>query len=107
MQVTNDASFPVIAFCFHSDVGYGNDVTIEPGESAEVQGPYIGQMDGGDCHVIVEGSITCHEKPDDENGFQVLPDQQLHLANGVKGVTVRHYSDEVERQVQEWRMANT
>ena len=105
MRVTNSTSFKIIAFCFDSGIGYGEDVTIKPGESAEVQGPYLGKMGGGGCHVIVEGSIICHEEPDDENSFQLLFGQPLHLAIGKKGVTVRHYLDEVEEQVKEWRTA--
>ncbi len=72
MKINNNTSFKIIAFCWHISHGYGDDVEIEPGESAEVNGPYIGEMGGGSCHVAIEGEISCHEKPDDEDGFQVL-----------------------------------
>ena len=97
MDITNSTSFEVIAFGWHTDRGYGDDVSIQPGETKEVNGPFIGEMGGGDCHILIEGEINCHEGPDDENGFQVLEGAQLSLAAGDKGITVRHHSE--DRQI--------
>lgn len=97
MKITNNASFPVVAFCWDINLGLGTDVTIEPGDTGEVQGPYLGEMGGGSCYLVVEGDIVCQEAPDDKNVFQVIPGKPLVLANSGRGVTVRHYSDKPER----------
>lgn len=93
MEVFNNTSFGLIAFCWHIEYGYGDDVEINPGESAHVRGPYLGEMGGGDCHILVSGKITCQETPDDDNGFLVAAGSQLNLRSGKVGVTVRHLSE--------------
>lgn len=103
MKVTNQASFPIIAFCFDENVGYGADTLIQPGQSEDVLGPYLGEMGGGSCRVHVPGEIICSEEPDSGNSFQVNQNNQLHLATGDKGVTVRHHLDDPEEQVLLWR----
>lgn len=92
MQVTNKTSYPLVAFGWHLQRGYGEDVTINPGETKEVLGPYLGEMDGP-CHVLVPGEISCQEGPDDGNGFQVTLGSQLNLKSDSVGVTVRHHSE--------------
>jgi len=71
---------------------------IAPGKSAEVNGPYLCDMDGGACHIHIGGEITCHEAPDDDKGFLVSKGNQLTLkedgATPAKGITVRHHSDD-------------
>lgn len=106
MKVTNNTSFAVIAFGYHTRRGYGDDVTIQPGEFADVSGPYVDEMDGGSCYIHLSGEITCHEGLDDDNGFQVIQGAPLCLSAEDRGVTVRHYLDEVEPYVAEWRLAN-
>lgn len=69
MKVTNKASFPVKAFGFHDKYGFGDDVYINPGESAEVKGPSLGETEGNLRHVHVPGEIICHEGDDKDNGF--------------------------------------
>lgn len=93
MKVSNTASYPLIAFGWHVQRGYGNDVTINPGETKEVLGPYLGEMDGGSCHVLVPGEISCQEDPDDDRGFQVGLGNQLNLKSDNVGITVRHHSE--------------
>ena len=105
MKVTNHAACPTIAFGIVAKVGYGEDVTIQPGESADVSGPYLGEMGGGDCYIHLEGTITCHEGPDDDHGFQVIQGTPLCLGNGGRDVTVRHHLDEPEPCVVQWRHA--
>ena len=91
MKVTNNALYPLIAFAWHVDRGYGEDTTINPGTSEVVKGPYIGEMGDGACHIDVPGEITCQETPDDEHGFQVTLGCQLNLKSGDVGITVRHH----------------
>ncbi|QQR78432.1 MAG: hypothetical protein IPJ68_05135 [Candidatus Moraniibacteriota bacterium] len=105
MKVINKTSYPIIAFGYHVEQGYAEDVTIQPGESADVSGPYVGEMGGGDCYIHLEGAITCHEGPDDDHGFQVVRGTQLCLSADGRGVTVRHHLDEPEPCVVQWRHA--
>ena len=93
MKVINGTTYPLIAFGWHLERGYGSEVTINPGESAEVSGPYLGEMGGGDCHIAIEGEITCQEGPDDDKGFQVVLGGQLNLKSDNVGITVRHHSE--------------
>lgn len=106
MKVTNNTSYPVIAFGTETRLGYGEDVTVQPGESADVSGPYVGEMGGGDCYIHLAGEITCHEGPDDDSGFQVIRGTPLCLSAGGRGVTVRHHLDEPEQYVVEWRLTH-
>lgn len=94
MKINNNTSSNLIAFGWHAKYGYGDDVEINPNQSAEVSGPYIGEMGGGSCHIVIEGEIVCQETPDDDNGFQVIAGNQLNLQAGDKGITVRHFSED-------------
>ncbi len=96
MDVTNKTTFPIIAMCWHTMYGYGDEKTIEPGQSEDILGSYIGEMGGGKCHLIKEGKITIHEAPDDESGYHVSKGHQLNFGNEESGVTVRHHSDDLE-----------
>ena len=103
MKITNNTCFPVIAFGWHSKKGYGDDVLINAGSVAEVNGPYVGEMGGGSCYVHLTGAIICQETPDDEHGFQIgigLP-IIIELRDG--GINIRHHSDEAEGYVVKWR----
>jgi len=61
-------------------------------------------MDGGSCYIVVEGEITCHESDDDDYAFQVLKSRSLSLGcNGPKSISVRHFEDDAEEHVLEWR----
>ncbi|XLQ20159.1 MAG: hypothetical protein ACKUBY_00060 [Candidatus Moraniibacteriota bacterium] len=103
MKVTNNATFSIIAFCYDTAIGYGNDVEIQSNKSEEVEGPYLGEMGSGSCRVHIDGSITCHEAPDDEKSFEIQRGAQLCLRSGDKGIIVRHHLDEPEDYVIEWR----
>jgi hypothetical protein len=94
MEIFNDTSYDLIAFGWHTKYGYGNDIKIKSGQSADVSGPYLGEMGGGSCHVAIEGKIHCHETPDNDAGFQVIAGNQLNLQADDKGVTVRHFSED-------------
>lgn len=98
MNIMNSTSYPLIAFCWHTEKGYGDDVTIQPNQSANVSGPYVGEMGGGKCYVNVLGRIVCTENPEDEDEdagvFQVSKGNILAIQSFKKGVTVRHHLDE-------------
>lgn len=102
MKVTNNASFPVQAFGFHTERGYGSDIHIKPGESADIISPYLGEMDGGSCQIAIPGEITCHEGPDGDGRFSIAQGKPIHLQSGNIGVVVRHYFDAPELQVTKW-----
>jgi len=106
MLVTNKTSFPIIAFGWDTEIGYGEDTEISPNESENISGPYVGEMGGGSCHIHIEGEISCHENPDDENGFRIEQGNPLSLQSGTRGITVRHHLDAIEPHVLEWRNAN-
>ena len=103
MKVTNNTSFTLIAFGWFQSKGYGDDVSISPGQTADVNGPYLGEMGGGHCHIALPGGITCHEGPDSEDRFHVSQGEPLNLADGDRGVTVRHQADQPEPYVTQWR----
>ncbi len=99
MKVTNKTTFPVIVVCWHRGHGYGEEETIQPGETAEVLGPYLGMMGVGHCHVEVPGEIICHEDPDDEDErYHVSKGNQLVLSGEERGTTVRHHEEEIKFQ---------
>lgn len=93
MLITNQTTYTIIAFCWHTRHGYGADTEIKAGETVDVFGPYLGKMGEGNAYVIVEGEINCHETEDDDKGFRVSRGQHLALKSGDRGVTVRHYLD--------------
>ncbi|PLX26977.1 hypothetical protein C0583_05300 [Candidatus Parcubacteria bacterium] len=95
MLIINNASFPVIAMCWHKQYGYGDQEIIEPNESENISGPFLGEMDGGECRLAMPGEISCHEDEDNENGFHVSKGSQLNLGNGDFGVIIWHYEDEL------------
>ena len=94
MKVANNCSYDLIAFGWDTRLGYGDDVTILTGQSVDVSGPFIGEMGGGNCHLVLEGEIVCHEGEDDENGMHVSRGNPLPLQSGTSGITVRHHLDE-------------
>ena len=96
MKVTNRTSYPLIAFGWHLQKGYGEDVAVAPGASVEVSGPYLGDMKGEPCYIHLAGSITCQEGSDDGNGFQVACGKQLSLRghSTESGITIRHHSED-------------
>lgn len=104
MNIKNDCGFPVIAFGYHTDRGYGNDVEIPAGDARSVSGPYLGEMGNGDCYVYIPGEIVVHEGQDDESGYQIVAGEPLFFGGGGKlGIVVRHHDDEPESHVLEWR----
>lgn len=105
MKVTNNTSFVVIAFGWREPTGYADDVSIAPGATEDVNGPYVGEMNGHPCFVALEGELTCQETPDDDNGIQILPGMHIYLGAGDRGITIRHHSDSPEEYVLRWRAA--
>jgi phosphohistidine phosphatase SixA len=96
MEVTNKTDYPLIAFTWDTKHGYGKDFLLEPGETKEIIGPYIGEMGGGHCRLVQPGKIVCQSTPDDDNGFHVSKGSKLNLQSGTSGVTVRHYFEDRE-----------
>lgn len=94
MKVTNNTSETLIAFSYHTSYGYGNDFSIEPGETKELIGPCLGEMGGEPCYFIGEGQIICQNKPDDEVGYYIGKGDPLFLFSDPSGVIVRHHSEE-------------
>ena len=64
MRIKNETSFPLIAFGWHEERGFGPEVTIAPGEAKNIFGPYLGDMDDGHCWLAIPGAVTCHEAAD-------------------------------------------
>ena len=106
MKVVNNTCFSVVAFGWHQQKGYADDVTIPAGEIAEVNGPYVGEMGGGSCYISLGGEVICQEKPDDEHGYQIDTDFPIIIQSGDLGITIRHHLDQPEEQVVRWRIAN-
>jgi hypothetical protein len=94
MKIINNCSYGIIAFGWDTRFGYGDDVEIPAGQSAEVSGPCIGEMDGGACYLFLEGEVVCHEGEDNNDGMHVSEGKLLVLKSGTKGITVRHCCDE-------------
>jgi hypothetical protein len=103
MRITNKTGFAIIAFGWHKTRGYGEDVRISPGAIVEVNGPHLGEMGGGSCHVAIGGTLTCHEDLDNDIAMQVLKGEPLVLGMGDLGITVRHHADLPEDCVLDWR----
>ena len=61
MRVINNTSYPVIAFGTETRLGYGEDVTVQPGEFADVSGPYVGESGGAGGGVGEEGNVMASE----------------------------------------------
>lgn len=103
MNIVNKTSFPVIAVCWHRQYGYGEEKTIEPGQSGKVPGLHLGEgeIKGVDHCSPMPGEITCHEGEDNEFEFHVSEGNQLNLGNGGStessefGVTIRHCDNEL------------
>lgn len=94
MKITNNCSFDVIAFGWDTGFGYGDEVRIHTGQSAQVSGQYIGEMGEESCRLALEGEIVCHEGADDEKGMHVSEGNQLAIQSETRGITVRHCCDE-------------
>lgn len=84
MQVKNITTHKLMAVIFHHKHGAGSLVTIQPGETKEVRGAYIGEIDGRSCYTTLQtdvDEIICHEEPDRDTAFRVIPGQPLCLGN--------------------------
>ncbi|MDP2091296.1 MAG: hypothetical protein Q8K30_06900 [Candidatus Gracilibacteria bacterium] len=96
MQVKNNASFTVIALTWHITYGYGQEVSIEPGETSVVLGPYIGEMGGCDCTLhFSDVTYECHEGLDAANVFHISAGNQCIIGNEQSGLTIRHYLEDL------------
>lgn len=106
MLVSNFCSFALKAFGWAEPYGYADDVLIPVGETREVNGPYIGQMGGGSCHVALTGEFTCQNQASVDTGvWMIAPGMSLTLRAGDRGITIRHHEDEPEEKVLLWRQA--
>lgn len=105
MKVTNQTPFTVIAFGYHLHKGYAPDVEIPPGQFAEVNGPYLGEMGGEACYVAICGEVVCQEGPDDFkcSRYKIGRSNPIRLLDDFRGITIRHQDDPMEPEVQEWR----
>ena len=103
MKVTNSAPYPVIAFTEFVPHGFGEDTRIEPGETEDVPGPLVRMIGGEQSHVILEGAITCEDKP--ASFFYVSKGVPLYfyVGKGNIGLLVRHHLDPLEERVSIWR----
>lgn len=94
MKIENRTSHELIAFGWSIEHGFGKMTSIPSGESADIAGPYIGEMGGGSCHIDIPGEIICHEKPEEEKKFQVVLGNELALKiTHDLGITVLHKDD--------------
>lgn len=96
MKVKNNASFAVIAIAWDYRFGFGEEVAIQPGETLEVPGPYVGEMGGGTCTLhLSDVTYECHEGADEANIFHISAGHQCALGNDQSGLTIRHYSEDL------------
>lgn len=94
MKVTNSTGFALVAFGWHNSRGCGEYVLIDPGETKDVNGPYLGDMEGERCYIHLGGELNCQVGPDDEVGFKVIKGSPLNLdLGGGCGITVLHFED--------------
>ena len=106
MKITNNASFPIIAFGWQKITGYADDVLIAQGETRDVNGPYIGEMGGGSCYIHLTGELVCQETPDDDKGMCIGIGAPISIgfeSTDDRGLTVRHHSEPAEDFVVRWR----
>ena len=94
MIVNNRTSFAVIAFCWDDKAGYSEDVVIEAGETATVSGPRKPSQYDSHYQQVMSKEITCHEGPDDDDGYQVAIGHQMCIGHGQTGITIRHHSED-------------
>ena len=69
MKVTNNTSFTLIAFGWFQSKGYGDDVSISPGQTADVNGPYLGEMGSGHCYIALPGELPVTKAPTAKTDF--------------------------------------
>ncbi len=96
MEVTNAASFTVVAIGHEQTHGFGLEVRISPKETGRVEGPYVGDLEGEACHIVINAKVTCQEADCDptEGRFQVRKGEQLGFKSGGSTVYIRHHEDE-------------
>ena len=95
MKIENRTNYELTAFGWSIEHGFGKMTSIPSGESADIDGPYLGETGDGSCHIDIPGEIICHEKPDEEKKFQVFLGKELALKiTHDLGVTVLHRDDE-------------
>ena len=95
MKVTNNTCFTLKACGWYLNM-YGKQAIIQPGETKEINGPFLGTLEEKKCHVALEGKIICHEKPDDEENdcFYVGKENQLNLkVTETTGISACHIEE--------------
>lgn len=97
MNLINNTSEDIIAIPYSKTQGFGKEITVKPGGKEIIQGPYLGEMGGGSCYVVIQGDdIVCQSSQDDENGYYVAKGSPLILEAEDLGVIVRHFEDEMD-----------
>lgn len=112
MKVKNATSLSLVVFGWKTQVGCGDDVFIAPGETCEVNGPYLCRMiDVKDvsCFIAFEGEVTCQEDFTETKGIvQVCADLPTFLyINEGFGLVIRHNSEKSVLHVLKWFQNNT
>ena len=92
MKIVNNTSYVLSAIGWHTKRGHGEYVEIESGESANISGPCLGEMDSGKCYIHLHDEVVYQETPDDNNGFQVLKEKPLNMESDNNGVTISYSS---------------
>lgn len=102
MKVTNKASFDIVVFCWVKSIGCGSDVYIAPGQTSEVNGPYLNGNPS--CYVAFEGSVICREDfVDRVDNIQIQLDIPTYrYFNQRHGLVVRYPSEKVTSYVLDW-----
>ena len=93
MKVTNNTGFTVVAYGMARErKDKGPKVAIRPGETVNVLGPYLGEMDGP-CHLAILGELVCHDDPKGDQNSLVLLGEPLFIGNTVFQVHIFHHHD--------------
>lgn len=103
MRVKNNCTFAVKAIAWYDNYGGGEEALIQPGEENEVEGPYVGEIDGGSCTIFLRGNLTVHEGDDGDANqtFKVAANEPLHLADKERksGILVCHADENIYNHI--------
>jgi hypothetical protein len=105
MKVVNRTAYAIVVFVHDLDSdSYGEDVTVEPGEMKEIQGPDLDVAGEGECPVNdIKDELICHSHLDDGMSFRVVKGKPKYVVLTGCIVTIRHFEDEPEPEVKQWR----
>ncbi|NND64625.1 MAG: hypothetical protein HKM24_01555 [Gammaproteobacteria bacterium] len=104
MRIINNTPFPIVGFGWKDGSPYatGDEVTIEPGCSDEVHGPWVDEQKKA-CYAI-HGEVACHEQDNSDQAHHISLDQPIFLRVGDLFVMLRHYGTEVVHLMDIWWM---